>query len=359
LERSGTSGHYQEEKMMKHFPRMSLFTHSILVIFTMAIMIGCGGGGDGGGGGGGTAVGAPTFSPTPGAYATAQSVTISTTTAGATIRYTTDGSTPSETVGTVYSGPISVTTTTTIKAIAYMTGLTTSSVSTAVYTISGGTVNLPLIAGFPGTDSVTENTVRFIGWGVTSIPLSAVTYFEYSSDLSFVGALRTPDQVVVPLTINYYAQVSGLSPVTFYYYRQVATNAAGTSFSPQQPLLEAGGFIFPTSFFRTNTAAGWPIAGTGITPMQIFNITQSSAQLESTVYSSQPAKIYFQYDTDGNFTNASRTPDQDIGTTPINGTPVSAALSGLLPATTYYVRLVATNATGTSTGLIIGFRTLP
>ena len=37
---------------------------------------------------------APTFTPAAGTYTAAQSVTISTTTSGATIRYTTDGSTP-------------------------------------------------------------------------------------------------------------------------------------------------------------------------------------------------------------------------------------------------------------------------
>jgi len=81
-------------------------------------------------------VAAPTFTPTPGTYTTAQSVTISTTTSGATIRYTTDSSAPGETVGTVYSGLISVTGTMTIKAVAYQTGLTTSSVSTGAYTIT-------------------------------------------------------------------------------------------------------------------------------------------------------------------------------------------------------------------------------
>ena len=52
----------------------------------------------------------------------AQTVTISTTTSGATIRYTTNGTTPSSTVGTVYSSPVSITATTTLKAIAYETG---------------------------------------------------------------------------------------------------------------------------------------------------------------------------------------------------------------------------------------------
>ena len=35
-------------------------------------------------------------------------MTISTTTGGATIRYTTNGTTPSSTVGTVYSSPVSI-----------------------------------------------------------------------------------------------------------------------------------------------------------------------------------------------------------------------------------------------------------
>ena len=48
----------------------------------------------------------PTFNPAAGTYSSAQSVTISTTTGGATINYTTNGTTPSSTVGTVYSNPV-------------------------------------------------------------------------------------------------------------------------------------------------------------------------------------------------------------------------------------------------------------
>ena len=61
---------------------------------------------------------------------------ISTATSGASIRYTTDGSTPSDTVGTVYSGPLAVSATTTLKAVAYASGLTNSSLATAVYRIT-------------------------------------------------------------------------------------------------------------------------------------------------------------------------------------------------------------------------------
>jgi len=78
---------------------------------------------------------APTFSPAGGSFTTTQSVLVSSATAGASIRYTTDGSTPTASSGTVYSGPITISKTTTVKAVAYKTGLATSSVSTASYTI--------------------------------------------------------------------------------------------------------------------------------------------------------------------------------------------------------------------------------
>ena len=59
----------------------------------------------------------PAFTPVAGTYSSAQAVTISTTTPSATIYYTTDGSTPT-TSSSVYSGPIAVSATETVQAIA-------------------------------------------------------------------------------------------------------------------------------------------------------------------------------------------------------------------------------------------------
>ena len=80
-------------------------------------------------------VATPTFSPAAGAYAAAQAVTISCATDGAAIYYTTDGTEPT-TGSTVYSGPISVSETTTIKAIAVKDGMNNSEVASAAYTIT-------------------------------------------------------------------------------------------------------------------------------------------------------------------------------------------------------------------------------
>jgi hypothetical protein len=105
------------------------------------------GGGGGGGGGGTTTVATPTFSPGGGAFSAAQTVTISTTTAGASIRFTLNGSTPT-TSSTLYTGPISIASTTTINAIATATGMTNSAVASASYTI-GTAATCPVQADVP------------------------------------------------------------------------------------------------------------------------------------------------------------------------------------------------------------------
>jgi len=80
----------------------------------------------------------PTFSPGTGNYNGPQTVTISSTTPSAAIYYTTDGSTPTYPItGTtqLYSGPITVSASETVNAIATATGDTNSAVGPAVYTL--------------------------------------------------------------------------------------------------------------------------------------------------------------------------------------------------------------------------------
>lgn len=78
---------------------------------------------------------APTFSPVPGTYTGDVAVTIATLSSGASIRYTTDGSAPTETAGTLYTGPVNLTANTTLKAIAYGASFTPSPVASGDYLI--------------------------------------------------------------------------------------------------------------------------------------------------------------------------------------------------------------------------------
>ena len=77
----------------------------------------------------------PMFSMAAGTYTTKQVVTLSDATAGAKIYYTTDGSGPS-TSSLCYSGPISVSSTLTIEAIAVAAGYTNSGLARADYVIA-------------------------------------------------------------------------------------------------------------------------------------------------------------------------------------------------------------------------------
>lgn len=86
-----------------------------------------------------TQLDAPTFSLAEGEYTSAQTVTISAA-EGATIYYTTDKSDPTiSTSRTEYSEPITVSETTTIRAIAVKDGYTNSEIAEATYTINSTT----------------------------------------------------------------------------------------------------------------------------------------------------------------------------------------------------------------------------
>lgn len=78
---------------------------------------------------------APSFSVASGTYTTKQTVTLSSPTAGAVIRYTTDGSKPTPS-STEYTGPIAVLQTLTLRALAAAPGYADSPVAAAAYTIA-------------------------------------------------------------------------------------------------------------------------------------------------------------------------------------------------------------------------------
>lgn len=103
-------------------------------------------------------VAAPVFSPVDGIYATAQSVTLSTSTSGATIYYTTDGRVPTVS-STRYTSPVSVGATQLLRAIAVKSGMTTSSVSSAAYVISMGSSTSTI----PWNTSVTYGSLSYGG----------------------------------------------------------------------------------------------------------------------------------------------------------------------------------------------------
>ncbi len=109
-------------------------------------------------------VSSPVFSPESCLFYPSTNVTITCSTAGATIRYTLDGTTPTET-STVYTGQILVVDTTTIKARAFATGSNPSATASATYTYNaaagapkGDYFDNPInISGESGTRVIDDN----------------------------------------------------------------------------------------------------------------------------------------------------------------------------------------------------------
>lgn len=114
----------------------------------------------------------PAITPGTGTYTSNQSVTISDSTSGAAIYYTTDGSIPTAT-STQYTGTIAVSSDETINAIAAGGGYGNSAVASATYTFTpgftagpGGTTSLTLSAGATTGNTATivvEGTYGFTG----------------------------------------------------------------------------------------------------------------------------------------------------------------------------------------------------
>nr|WP_169734933.1 chitobiase/beta-hexosaminidase C-terminal domain-containing protein [Amycolatopsis lexingtonensis] len=165
-------------------------------------------------GGGTTTVAAPTFSPPGGTYSAAQTVTITSATSGATIRYTVDGSTPTAS-STLYSGPISVPNSRTVNAIALKSGSANSPVSSATYTI--GTQ-----AGCP-TQSDTPNfgsNVRIFDPGMSAATIQAQLDTDFNNQKDTLTAQMADRRVAhlfkpgtyndVHDNVGFYTSVAGL-----------------------------------------------------------------------------------------------------------------------------------------------------
>ncbi len=166
----------------------------------------------------------PTFSPTAGTYSSYQTVTISDSTAGSIIYYTTDGTTPTAS-STVYSGPISVNGTETVNAIAVATGYYNSAVGGAVYTITQ--------AAPPSISPATGTYDNFQTITISDATPGVAIYFTTNGATPTTSSTHytSPFSLGAPVTVKAIAVGTG--------YTQSAVSSVSYSFQAATPVISA------------------------------------------------------------------------------------------------------------------------
>ena len=213
-------------------------------------------------------------------------------------------------VGTKYGPEITVNS---AQEVATLAATTAASSITAISASSGGNIT------YNGGATVTASGVV---WSTSASPTVALS-------------TKTTDGTA---NGTFTSSITGLSSGTLYYVRSYATNSVGTSYGAQTsfttlttPTLAAT--TAASSITSTTATSGGNISSDGGSAVTARGIVWGTATNPTTALSTKT--------TDGTGSGA-----------------VTSSLTGLDPATTYYVRSYATNAIGTSYGAEISFSTL-
>ena len=134
----------------------------------------------------------PLFSPAAGTYSTAQAVSIYDITPGATIYYTTDGTTPT-TASAIYTNPVIVTTNQTLHAFAAYPGLTSSAAAASAYTI-GTVVATPIFSLAAGSYTSAQSVT------ITDITPAATIYYTTNRTTPTTSSTKYTGAITVSAT---------------------------------------------------------------------------------------------------------------------------------------------------------------
>ncbi len=165
-------------------------------------------------------VATPTITPAGGTYTGSVSVTLATTTAGASIRYTTNGTDPTAS-STLYSAPITLTQSVTLKAKGFLSGYNDSTTASAGFTITvTPTVATPTITPNGGTYTNSVSVTL-----ATQTAGASIRYTTNGTDPTASSTLYSaPITVTQSLTLKAKGFLSG--------YNNSATASAGFTINP-------------------------------------------------------------------------------------------------------------------------------
>jgi hypothetical protein len=163
----------------------------------------------------------PVISPVAGTYTGAQTITLKSTTPGAGFFYTTDGSTPT-TSSNWYGGPITVSSSTKIRAITWSSNYNTSNISSSAYTINlpATPVYSPAAGGYHAVQTVT----------ISDATSGATIYYTTNGSAPTTQSTRYTGPITVSASTSFQAAAlpkggSALGPVAKSWYTITLTAA--------------------------------------------------------------------------------------------------------------------------------------
>lgn len=191
----------------------------------------------------------PAFTPAGGTFSGSQTVTITDATAGAQIYYTTDGSIPTAASRLLYSGPITVTSTETISAIASANGLLQSGHASATFTALSSAAN-PVFSLASGTYTGSQT--------LTISDASPAVSIYYTVDGSTPTTASIPYTQPISVPVSETIEAIAVSP----------TMSASATVAGTYTIAPAYAFSFPDGFAQ----AQGPIEFNGSTGLDDFRL---------------------------------------------------------------------------------------
>ena len=207
-------------------------------------------------------VATPAFSPVGGTYTTIQTVTISDATGGATIYYTTNGSTPT-TLSSIYSAAITVSMSQTLQALGILGGNANSAVASAAYTINLTTAT-PSFAPAAGTYNSAQTVTISDATGGATIYYTTNGTAPTTSSTHYTAPISVPASQTLEALATYAGDANSVVASAIYTL-QVLTptfSPVAGSYSTDQSVTISDATGSATIYYTTNGST--PTTGSSI-----------------------------------------------------------------------------------------------